>query len=328
MCSLRIPVAVAFLAVAATPVSAFDIQGHRGARGLLPENTLAGFGHALTLGATTLEMDVGVTADGHVVVSHDLRLNPAITRDRDGRWLQAPLPAINSLTLDQLRAYDVGRLDPTSPYARRFPEQRAVDGERIPTLAQALALAPRSGGDAVHLSVETKLSPLQPALTPSPEAFAGAVIAQVRASRASGRVTVQSFDWRTLRVIQSDAPEIQTAYLTVQQDWLDNIQAGREGASPWTAGLDVDAFGGSVPRLVHAAGGDVWSPYFREVDEARLDEARALGLRVIVWTVNDVPDMHRLISLGVDGIITDYPDRLREIARQRRLLPIAVQKRR
>jgi len=311
------------LAMTGDVAGAFDLQGHRGARGLMPENTLAGFNRALSLGVTTLELDVGVTGDGHLVISHDRRLNPAITRGPDGAWLRAPLPAINSLSLQQLGAYDVGRVDPDSKYARRFPEQRPMDGERIPTLAQALALAPRSGGDPVHLNIETKLSPLEPGLTPAPEAFARAVVDEVRAAGAGGRITVQSFDWRTLAHVQSMAPEIRTAYLTAQQRWLDNVQAGRPGASPWTADLDVDDFGGSIPRLIHAAGGDIWSPYFRELDGAQVGEAKSLGLRVIVWTVNEIPDMNHVIDLGVDGIITDYPDRLREIFRQRGLIPFA-----
>ena len=295
---------------------AFELQGHRGARGLMPENTLAGFARALALGATTLEMDVGISGDGHLIISHDSRLNPVLTRGRDGKWLAAPGPAINSLSLEQLNAYDVGRLDPSSRYARRFPQQRAVDGERIPTLAQVLLLPPGADDRQVRLNLETKLSPLEPHLAPSPEEFAAKLVQQVRGAGASGRVTVQSFDWRTLRHVQSLAPEIETAYLSAQQRWLDNVQSGRPGASPWTAGMDVDNFGGSVPRMIAQAGGAIWSPYFRELDRAQLHEAQALGLRVVVWTVNEVPDMRALILLGVDGIITDYPDRLREVARQ------------
>ena len=295
----------------------FDLQGHRGARGLMPENTLAGFTHALALGVTTLEMDLGLSRDGHLVISHDSRLTPALTRDAGGKWLRAPGPAINSLSLDQLQAYDVGRLNPESKNARRFPEQRAVDGERIPTLAQVLALAPRSGNVPVRLNLETKLNPLEPHMAPAPEEFARILVDQLRSAGATGRVTVQSFDWRTLQRIQSLAPELKTAYLTAEQRWLDNVQTGRPGVSPWTAGMDVDDFGGSIPRMIKQAGGDIWSPYFRDLQPARLAEAQALGLRVIVWTVNDVPDMQKLIDLGVDGIISDYPDRLREVARQR-----------
>lgn len=293
---------------------AFDLQGHRGARGLMPENTLAGFAHALSLGVTTLEMDVGISKDGHVIISHDTRLNPALTRDRNGKWLEAPGPAINSLTLEELGAYDVGRLNPGSDYAGRFPEQRAIDGTRIPTLTEVLVLVPRSPDKQVHLNIETKLNPLEPQLTRSPEAFARAIVEAIRGAGAGNRVNVQSFDWRTLEHVQTLAPEIKTSYLTVQQKWLDNVAAGRPGVSPWTAGMDVDDFGGSIPRLIKHAGGDIWSPFFRDLDRAQLEEAKALGLRVIVWTVNDVQDMHDLIALGVDGIITDYPDRLHEVA--------------
>jgi glycerophosphoryl diester phosphodiesterase len=310
------PAAMLCLSMTSLPLAAFDLQGHRGARGLMPENTLAGFAHAMTLGVTTLEMDLGVSRDGHIVISHDSKLSPALARGPNGRWLQAPGPAINSLSLQQLERYDVGRLDPDSKYARRFPQQRAVDGERIPTLAQVLALTARSGDPQVHLNLETKLSPLEPDLTPSPGEFAKRVVEQVRGAGAAGRVTVQSFDWRTLQLVQSLAPEMKTSYLTARQQWLDNIQVGRPGISPWTAGMDVDDYGGSIPRMIKRAGGDIWSPYFRELDGAQLDEAKSLGLRVIVWTVNEVPDMEKLIVLGVDGIITDYPDRLREVTRK------------
>jgi glycerophosphoryl diester phosphodiesterase len=163
-------------------------------------------------------------------------------------------------------------------------------------------------------------------MAPAPEEFARILVDQLRGAGATGRATVQSFDWRTLQRIQSLAPELNTAYLTAEQRWLDNVQTGRPGVSPWTAGMDVDDFGGSIPRMVKQAGGDIWSPYFRDLDAARLAEAKALGLRVIVWTVNQEADMHTLIDLGVDGIITDYPDRLRNIARQRGLARSDTQK--
>ena len=198
--------AVLWLLMSSFRADAFDLQGHRGARGLMPENTLAGFARALTLGVTTLEMDIGISRDGHLVISHDSRLNAALTRDGDGKWLAAPGPAINSLSLEQLNAYDVGRLDPSSRYAQRFPQQRAVDGERIPTLAQVLLLPPGAGNSPVHLNLETKLSPLEPHLALSPEEFARKLVQQVRGAGATGRVTVQSFDWRSLRQVQSLAP--------------------------------------------------------------------------------------------------------------------------
>src|SRR5262245_51212826 len=148
----------------ARSVTLFDLQGHRGARGLRPENTLAGFAFALELGVSTLELDCGVTRDGVVVVSHDPVLNPDHTRGKDGQFLAAAGPAISSLDYAELQRYDVGRLRPGTQYATRFPGQQAVDGERVPRLADVFALV-RSRGDAdVRFNVETKISPAEPDL--------------------------------------------------------------------------------------------------------------------------------------------------------------------
>ena len=295
----------------------FDLQGHRGARGLMPENTLPAFAHALSLGVTTLELDVVVSADGAVVVSHDRVLNPALTRMPSGDWLKERGPALSSLTFKELETYDVGRLNPDHRYARRFPNQTAVDGARIPTLAAVFDLTLKAGNESVRFNIETKIKPSEPDQTPDPEIFARTVLDVVRRAKMADRVTIQSFDWRTLQAVRHQAPEIITVYLSAQQRWLDNIQRDQPGASPWTAGFDVDDHAGSVARLVHAAGGKVWSPYHKEIDAARLREAHALGLAVVVWTVNDPERMDTLIDLGVDGIITDYPDRLRAVMQRR-----------
>lgn len=314
----------ALLLMGAATAAALDLQGHRGARGLAPENTLPAFARALAIGVTTLELDAAITRDGVVVASHDTVLNPDITRDAEGRWLQRDDIVIHALTLDELQVYDVGRIDPQSTHAQRFREQRPVDGTRIPRLADVFALARRAANDTVRFNIETKISPEHPQRTLPPDAFTRALVALLRAERLESRATIQSFDWRTLQVAQRIAPEIAVVHLTAQQPWQDNIRAG-ETASPWTAGLHVGAFGGSVPRLVHAAGGRIWSPHFGDVTGEALREARALGLRVIVWTVNDPRDIERMIALGVDGIISDYPDRLRAVAAQRDVaLPAAT----
>ncbi len=121
---------------------------------------------------------------------------------------------------------------------------------------------------------------------------------------------MQSFDWRTLLIVQRDAPDIATVYLSARQSWLDNIGAESTLGSPWTAGYRFSQYG-SVPRMVKAAGGRVWSPYFGDLDAAQLKEAQALGLKVIVWTVNAPAHIAAMMDLGVDGIISDYPDRVR-----------------
>ena len=296
-----------------TGAQALDLQGHRGARGLRPENTLPAFAHALSLGVTTLELDAGVTKDGVVVVSHDPALNPDITRGPGKKWLERTGPAIWNLTYDELQRYDVGAIKTGSAYAKRFSIQQTVDGTRIPRLADLFALVRKSGNHSVRFNIETKISPLAPNETTAPEDFARALISAVRAAGMAERTAIQSFDWRTLKVVQQEAPEIPTVYLSAQQDFMDNIQAGRQ-SSPWTAGLHISQFGNSVPRMVKASGGAVWSPYYGEITRENVKEAQALGLRVVVWTVNEPTDMRRMIELGVDGIISDYPDRLRKVA--------------
>jgi glycerophosphoryl diester phosphodiesterase len=295
------------------PGYALDLQGHRGARGLAPENTLTGFASALAIGVTTLEMDLGVSRDGVVVVAHDPELNPDLARGPDGKWLATAGPALHELDLADIRRFDVGRIRPGSRYAGRYPEQRPLDGGRIPTLAEVIELSRKAGNDAVRFNVETKISPLEPDLTAAPEAFARAVIKILRAEGVAGRSTIQSFDWRTLRAANAIAPEVTTACLTVEQRWLDNLERGRPGTSAWTAGLDADDFA-TVPDLVAAAGCGVWSPDYRDLDQAALARAQALGLEVVVWTVNEPDQMRRLIGLGIDGIISDFPDRLRAVA--------------
>ena len=307
-------IAVCVLAFAsACSTSHFDLQGHRGARALWPENTLAGFAHALEIGVTTLELDCGVTADGVVVVSHDRLLNPDHTRDAGGRFLEAAGPSLRSLTYAQLQQYDVGRLRPGSGYAAAFPEQQAVDGERIPRLADVFAMVQKSGNHKVRFNVETKIDPTQPEQTATPEEFAIALIEAIREAGMESRTTIQSFDWRTLVLVRKLAPEIAIVALTDQQPDEDTMEVGKPGASIWLGGFDVDDYAGSVPRTVQALGARVWSPHAMDLNPALVAEAHALGLAVVPWTVNDSKDMERAIALGIDGLITDYPDRLRAV---------------
>jgi glycerophosphoryl diester phosphodiesterase len=304
---------IAFSAFAAcTSAQALDLQGHRGARGLAPENTLPAFAVALTLGVDTLELDTGVTKDGVVVISHERRLHPDTTRGPDGQWLPAPGPALVELTYAELQRYDVGRLNPATNYGKPFPAQKPVDGARIPRLADLFALVRKSGNTTVRFNIETKLDPGKPAETLPPEAFARAVIREVRAAGMASRTTIQSFDWRTLKVVQAEAPEIATVYLSTERGWLKSATAD----NAWTAGLRLADYG-SIAKMVHAAGGRNWSPFHADMDAARLTEARALGLKVVVWTVNDPKDISAMLDLQVDGIISDRPDLVREEMKKR-----------
>ena len=307
-----------------SPALALDLQGHRGARGLAPENTLPAFATALSLGVTTLELDTDITKDGVVVISHNTTLNPDITRDSAGRWLGGPGPAIHALTFPELQQYDVGRIKPGTDYAKQFPEKKAVDGTGIPRLVDLFALVKKSGNEQVRFNIETKVSPVEPGLAPDPETFATTLVDLIRQEGMGPRVTIQSFDWRTLQIVQRIAPEMPTVYLSVQQRSFDNIGADKSAGSPWTAGIQYKDHG-SVVKMVRAAGGTIWSPFVGDLTEGALKEAHGLGIRVVVWTVNEAPQIGTLLDLGVDGIISDRPDVVRQVMGTRSLaLPPAM----
>jgi glycerophosphoryl diester phosphodiesterase len=262
-----------------------DVQGHRGARGHLPENTLPGFELAMKMGATTLELDVGVTKDGVVVVHHDRGLNTAIARGPDGKWVDKPTP-IHSLTLAELQRYDVGRLRPGSKYGSHFPQQKPLDGTRIPRLADLFKLA---SNRSVKFNIEPKMDADALDETLPHEPFAKALIAEVRKAGMEARTSVQAFHWPLLEVVERES-NMPTVYCT-------------EGS-------------GSDPARVREAGGKIWSPDFQTLTPERIAAARKWGMWITVWTVNQAADIARMIDVGVDGIASDYPDRVLEALKQ------------
>lgn len=258
-----------------------DVQGHRGARGYLPENTLPSFARALEFGVTTLELDVAVTKDGVVVIHHDRGLNVDIARAADGRWVSEPTP-IHHLNFAELQRYDVGRLRPGSDYARHFPHQQPLDGTRIPRLADLFQLTQANRG--IRFNIEPKMDADALDETLPPEPFARALIAEVRKAGVQTRTTVQAFHWPLLKVVEREAPEMATVYCT-------------EGE-------------GSDPARVQAAGGKIWSPDYQTLTPRKIAAARKAGMKITVWTVNEPADIARVIDMGVDGIASDYPDRV------------------
>lgn len=320
---MRRSIALALLC-ATLHAAAFDLQGHRGARGLAPENTLPGFARALGIGVTTLETDIAVSRDGVLLISHDPALNPDITRGPDGQFLAARGPVIWHTDFAELQRYDVGRLKPGTRDAEQYPAQQPSDGARLPKLEELFALVKKSGNPDVRLALEIKVRPDAPDETMAPQPFARALVDAVRAAGMAPRTTILSFDWRALQAVQQMAPEIGTVYLSIQRPQFDNIGAGKPGASPWTASI-THADHGSVPKMVKAAGGRIWSSLHADLDAAKVKEAKALGLTVLAWTVNEPAQIARMMDLGVDGIVSDRPDLVREEMRRRGMaLPAAT----
>lgn len=273
-----------------------ELHGHRGCRGLSPENTIEGFTHSLSIGVDALELDVRLTADGVVVVTHDPALNPDITRDANGEWLAAPGGLIRALPYAALRAFDVGRICPGTAYAEAFPEQLPCDGARIPTLGEVLRLGPE-----VKLTIEIKSSPRLTGWTATQ--LAEAVLLDLDRAAATGRVVVQSFDWRVLRYLREARTDLSLAWLTSRAT----------AASARVRSSGVAGFGGALPRAVAAEGGRTWAAEHDQLSAARVAEAHKLGLRVLAWTVNLPARMRQLLDWGVDGLITDRPDLARPV---------------
>lgn len=291
----------------AKPQSNFDLEGHRGARGLRPENTLPAFAKALQIGVTTLELDTGVTKDGVVVVSHERRISTLECRDTGANHYVGQL--VKDLTLAQIKTLDCGTRTPSNPATDPFiGTQESVPGTRMPTLAEVFELADRYGADDVQFNIETKLDPRLPGDTVSPAAFVAAVTGVIAEHGKVHRSLLQSFDWRTLVESKRVLPSLRTVALAQRP----TIYPG----TPWTAGVPIaaDAWDGSLAQAVKSIGARVLSPRFVDLNDSLIAAAKKQGLHVIPWTVNDAPTMGTLIDRGVDGIISDYPNILREVA--------------
>jgi glycerophosphoryl diester phosphodiesterase len=288
------------------------IFGHRGAAGLAPENTLAAFSQACGLKVDGVEFDVLLSADGELVVYHDFELNPDITRNANGEWVTSRKP-IKQIYLAELKRYDVGRLKPGSAYARRYPQQRPSDGLHIPTLDEVISQVKNECAPELQLLIEVKTSPESPEASSTPEQVVEPVVRVLRQRGFLNRSQLLSFDWRSLAYAGRVAPGLPRVYLSLLGLRLNNIQPGRPGASPWMNGIDIDDYAGSIPQAVHAAGGSIWAPYYKNLTAKDLEDARRLGMRVYVWTPDQPGDLRRMIDMGVDGIITNRPDILKSL---------------
>ncbi len=274
--------------------SGFDAQGHRGARGLLPENTVAAMLRALDEGMTTLELDLSVTQDGVLVLSHEPWMSAEICSHPDESSVtdgEAESLLIYRMPLADVQAFDCG-----SRGHARFPDQQALALSK-PTLADVIAAsdahARTTDRPLPFYNVETKSRPTWDGdRHPAPDAFAALVIETAQQAGVLERTTIQSFDVRTLQSARRLDPRVPLALLV-------------DDGAPYETPRQGAAVLGFAP--------DVWSPFDAFVTPERVREAHAMGMRVVPWTVNETGRMRELIAMSVDGLITDYPDRLRAL---------------
>jgi len=248
------------------------VHGHRGARAMRPENTIPAFQYAIGAGVDVLELDMGVTKDGVIVVSHDPYLEPPVC------WGPHLKTAIHTLTLAEVRQWDCGKM--RNPL---FPKQTPIPGTRMPTLDEVFDLAP---GNQVQFNIETKIFADHPELSPGPEEFVKLVLALVRKHHLETRVMLQSFDFRTLRAMKQIAQEIKRVAL-------------------WEGDANRDFV--SIAKEAEAT---VISPYYKQVTPEKVAAAHAAGLEVVPWTVNTPADWDKLIDAKCDAIISDDPGEL------------------
>ncbi len=296
------------------PVKRVCVVGHRGAAGLKPENTLAGFLFALEMGVDAIELDVLMTADKMLVVHHDFRLKPEIARRPGGDWLNDRIgPQVNELTVKQAKSFDVGRLKPNTRYASRYPEQLPSDGERIPLLREVIHLIRQAGRKSVQLWIEIKTSPEEPDKAPPPETVAESIVALLKEEKFIHHVKILSFDWRSLIHVQKIAPLIPTVYLTSNTMQFKAASFMNPWESDWTAGFDIGKYEGSIPQTIVAAGGSWWAPKYTQLNEKQVKEAHRLGIFVAVWAPDSIKAMKKMIEMGVDAVITNRPDHLQQL---------------
>ncbi|WP_324673961.1 glycerophosphodiester phosphodiesterase family protein [Hymenobacter sp. GOD-10R] len=268
-----------------------EVHGHRGCRGLLPENTVPAFLRALELGVDTLELDVVISADEQVIVSHEPWLSAALCLDASGQPI--PLAREKDFNLFQLPYDYIRRCDCGLQRQLRFPEQQLQPAYK-PLLREVFQAVEKRTQELtrslVHYSIEVKSTAGEDHIFhPTPARFVELVIGEVQAAGVMSRTAIISFDKRALQAVHQQAPALTLGLLV-------------EDAKPFHEHLQELGF---IPAL--------YGPEFPLVDAQLMAEVRAYSMRLVPWTVNEIADMHRLLALGVDGITTDYPNRLLQI---------------
>jgi glycerophosphoryl diester phosphodiesterase len=284
------------------------VVGHRGARGILPENSIVGFDFALSIGVDLLEFDVLLTRDAIPVITHNHEFHGSAVRGPDGAFLNGEHPRVASLTMAEIERFDIGRLNGETEYGQRFPDQAQMDGVRVPRLSELLHLVSQPKYEDACLMLELKSDPDLARDGEGHERIVAAVCRELHDAGMMERTLLHSFDWALLAECRRQMPHMPLSFLTQLHENEHDI--GEDSSI-----LVTPDFGNpeiSVPDEVRKAGGSLWCPHFTELDAGSLARARALGLTVAVWTVNKPDDIDAMIDLRVDAIVTDYPGRVQQ----------------
>ena len=288
------------------------IYGHRGARGDLPENTLESFKYLFKNNINAYETDILISKDLIPVITHDFRLDPSFTKDNEGNWITDENMIIFDLSYEELLKFDVGSLNKLSRYGRRFVNQKTLENQKIPKLSELLELSSKNKSENLLINLEIKSTPDEENLTPGPEEMVKLVMREVNKSNLQNKIIISSFDWRTLTEIKNFYPEISRAYLSFQQQAGIKIKNTIYNRSPWMSYLPFfEKY--ELPKIIKSQGGKAWHPYHKDITKKLVDISHQEDLPVNVWTVNEEYDMLKMIEYGVDGIMTDYPLRLKEL---------------
>ena len=288
------------------------IYGHRGARGDLPENTLESFKYLFKNNINAYETDILISKDLIPVITHDFRLDPSFTKDNEGNWITDENIIIFDLSYDELLKFDVGALNKLSRYGRRFVNQKTLENQKIPKLSELLELSSKNKSENLLINLEIKSTPDEENLTPTPEEMVKLVMQEVNKSNLQNKIIISSFDWRTLTEIKNHYPEISRAYLSFQQQTGIKIKNTIYNRSPWMSFLPFfEKY--ELPKIIKSQGGKAWHPYHKDITKKLVEISHQEDLPVNVWTVNEENDMLKMIEYGVDGIMTDYPLRLKEL---------------
>jgi len=288
------------------------IYGHRGARGDLPENTLESFKYLFDNAINAYETDILISKDLVPVITHDFRLDPSLTKDKEGNWIKDENIKIFDLTYDEISKFDVGSLNKLTRYGRRFVNQRSLENQKIPKLSELLELSSKNVLQNLLINLEIKSTPDEKNLTPDPKDLVQIVLNEINNSNLKDKIIISSFDWRILREVKKQSPEIPRAYLTFQQEKGMKIKKTIYSKSPWIDHIPLTIVY-DLPKIIKELGGSAWHPYYKDINKKAVEDAHDNNLPVNVWTVNDEDDMLKMVEYGVDGIMTDYPLRLKEV---------------